>query len=91
MFTYYCKKNYQCLNEKIILYEKNLIFLLTNAISFVIIVEHLWKVSSVGRASALQAEGHRFEPCTFHHRQNTRHDDMARTDGLEVGAVVNDS
>ena len=24
------------------------------------------KVSSVGRASALQAEGHRFEPCTFH-------------------------
>ena len=24
------------------------------------------KVSSAGRASALQAEGHRFEPCTFH-------------------------
>ena len=27
------------------------------------------KVSSVGRASALQAEGHRFEPCTFHQRK----------------------
>ncbi len=26
----------------------------------------LWRVSSVGRASALQAEGHRFEPCTLH-------------------------
>ena len=41
--------------------------LLTNVFSFDIIVERLWKVSSVGRASALQAEGHRFEPCTFHH------------------------
>ena len=27
----------------------------------------IWGVSSVGRASALQAEGHRFEPCTPHH------------------------
>ena len=26
-----------------------------------------WGVSSAGRASALQAEGHRFEPCTPHH------------------------
>ena len=40
--------------------------LLTNIIPFVIIVERLRKVSSVGRASALQAEGHRFEPWTFH-------------------------
>ena len=28
---------------------------------------NLWKHSSVGRASALQAEGHRFEPYCFHH------------------------
>ncbi len=28
------------------------------------------KVSSVGRASALQAEGHRFEPYTFHQGKN---------------------
>ena len=26
----------------------------------------IWGVSSVGRASALQAGGHRFEPCTPH-------------------------
>ena len=26
----------------------------------------VWKLSSAGRASALQAEGHRFEPCSFH-------------------------
>ena len=25
-----------------------------------------WRISSVGRASALQAEGHRFEPCILH-------------------------
>ena len=29
--------------------------------------KRLWKHSSVGRASALQAEGHRFEPYCFHH------------------------
>ena len=28
----------------------------------------LWAVSSAGRASALQAEGHRFEPYTAHHK-----------------------
>ena len=27
----------------------------------------MWKFSSAGRASALQAEGHRFEPCCSHH------------------------
>ncbi len=26
----------------------------------------LWDLSSAGRASALQAEGHRFEPCRSH-------------------------
>ena len=29
----------------------------------------IWKFSSAGRASALQAEGHRFEPCNFHWEQ----------------------
>ena len=29
----------------------------------------LWKYSSVGRASALQAGGHRFEPCYFHQKE----------------------
>ena len=26
----------------------------------------MWALSSAGRASALQAEGHRFEPCSAH-------------------------
>ena len=30
-------------------------------------IQSAWKHSSVGRASALQAEGHRFEPYCFHH------------------------
>ena len=28
---------------------------------------HIWRFSSVGRASALQAEGQRFEPVSLHH------------------------
>ena len=32
----------------------------------VVLVE-LWDLSSAGRASALQAEGHRFEPCRSHY------------------------
>ena len=30
-------------------------------------VVHIWGLSSAGRASALQAEGHRFEPYCSHH------------------------
>ena len=37
----------------------------------------IWKLSSAGRASALQAEGHRFEPCSFH--QNGRVVQLVRT------------
>ena len=29
-------------------------------------VVYIWDLSSAGRASALQAEGHRFEPCRSH-------------------------
>ena len=29
----------------------------------------IWDLSSAGRASALQAEGHRFEPCRSHFTQ----------------------
>ena len=32
---------------------------------------HLGANSSAGRASALQAEGHRFKPCFAHHKRNT--------------------
>ena len=46
---------------------------LTNAAAFAIITLVVslkvmtWEFSSAGRASALQAEGHRFEPCNSHH------------------------
>ena len=30
-------------------------------------MKHIWEHSSAGRASALQAGGHRFEPCCSHH------------------------
>ena len=32
----------------------------------------IWAHSSVGRAPALQAGGHRFEPCCAHHFRNAR-------------------
>ena len=31
------------------------------------LVKSVWRFSSVGRASALQAEGQRFEPVNLHH------------------------
>ena len=50
-------------------------------------MERLWKVSSVGRASALQAEGHRFEPCTFHQGINLRDLIPKTRDGLVAQLV----
>ncbi len=40
------------------------------------VILHYWATSSVGRASALHAEGHRFKPCVAHHKL------------LQFGAVV---
>ncbi len=37
-----------------------------------------WDLSSAGRASALQAEGHRFEPCRSHYQRNLIQFHMAR-------------
>ena len=36
-----------------------------------IIIKQVRKLSSAGRASALQAEGHRFDPYNFHQRKNS--------------------
>ena len=33
---------------------------------FILTTSNAWDLSSAGRASALQAEGHRFEPCRSH-------------------------
>ena len=37
-----------------------------------------WDLSSAGRASALQAEGHRFEPCRSHFKLGVRFADVAQ-------------
>ena len=34
------------------------------------LIKPVWGLSSAGRASALQAEGHRFEPCRPHSKYN---------------------
>ena len=38
----------------------------------------LWKFSSAGRASALQAEGHRFEPYNFHSGESGTYGEIAQ-------------
>ena len=38
----------------------------------------IWDLSSAGRASALQAEGHRFEPCRSHSSEKLMELNMAR-------------
>ncbi len=55
----------------------------------------LWRISSVGRASALQAEGHRFEPCILHCRLKRRliiiikYADVAElADALDLGSSI---
>ena len=50
-------------------FEKIYQILLTYLIKFSILyfVSKKWAHSSAGRASALQAGGHRFEPCCAHH------------------------
>ena len=56
--TFFIKKN-----------KKNLKIYLTTKkkVSIINLVERTWSLSSAGRASALQAGGHRFEPCSDHH------------------------
>ena len=53
----------------------------------------LWDLSSAGRASALQAEGHRFEPCRSHFAiglllQVCRSGGTGRRPGLKIPWVV---
>ncbi len=47
--------------------KKCLIYFLENVILYRQSKKGTWELSSAGRASALQAEGHRFEPCSSHH------------------------
>ena len=45
------------------------------------LIHKLWDLSSAGRASALQAEGHRFEPCRSH---SCRRGGTGRRTGLKI-------
>ena len=55
------------------------------------IYDFSWKFSSAGRASALQAEGHRFDPYNFHHlrelhsKSQTNHFDLSSRSSSSVG------
>ena len=49
---------------------------------------HLWDLSSAGRASALQAEGHRFEPYRSHVYLLCRRGGTGRRPGLKIPWVV---
>ena len=45
----------------------------------------IWDLSSAGRASALQAEGHRFEPCCSHHHSSGPVAQLVRAPACHVG------
>ena len=47
----------------------------------------IWAISSAGRASALQAGGHRFEPCIAHHIFFAKHKNKILTQGPVVQLV----
>ena len=58
---------YIILRKKLQYYKKDGEKLFTSRRNFDILVCVTWEHSSAGRASALQAGGHRFEPCCSHH------------------------
>ena len=55
------------IGKKFEYYKKDSEKLFTSRLNFGILVCVTWEHSSAGRASALQAGGHRFEPCCSHH------------------------
>ena len=64
--------------------EKNLKKLLTKLFTCSILTKSVagvtdkWNLSSAGRASALQAEGHRFEPYRFHSNESWLYGEIAQ-------------
>ena len=46
--------------------SSSLFWVVSNELTSLVNCIWIWNLSSVGRASALQAEGHRFEPYRFH-------------------------
>ena len=53
------------------------------------VIRSIWEHSSVGRASALQAEGHRFEPYCSHHSLEKSSEILLKSEiGLEIGHLT---
>ena len=52
------------------------------------IISNIWKLSSVGRASALQAGGRRFESYSFHQKKKSRERNQTRLNICGNGSVV---
>ena len=46
--------------------SSSLFWVVSNKLTSLVNCIWIWNLSSAGRASALQAEGHRFEPCRSH-------------------------
>ena len=46
--------------------SSSLFWVVSNELTSLVNCIWIWNLSSAGRASALQAEGHRFEPCRSH-------------------------
>ena len=68
------RKTFKNLNKKVLTF----IGLWCNIQKSVTKATDKWDHSSAGRASALQAEGHRFEPYWSHHKENIRHGEIAQ-------------
>ena len=49
--------------------SSSLFWVVSNELTSLVNCIWIWNLSSAGRASALQAEGHRFEPYSFHQRK----------------------
>ena len=52
--------------------SSSLFWVVSNELTSLVNCIWIWNLSSAGRASALQAEGHRFEPYRFHTWMDSR-------------------
>ena len=52
--------------------SSSLFWVVSNKLTSLVNCIWIWNLSSAGRASALQAEGHRFEPYRFHTWMDSR-------------------
>ena len=58
--------------------SSSLFWVVSNSLTSLVNCIWIWNLSSAGRASALQAEGHRFEPYRSHFKLGVRFADVAQ-------------